>query len=401
MKKLRDEMECDMLISQRKVLLVFLLLGSVSLFADIVYEGGRSVSGAFLAEIEAPATAAALIGVGEFLGLTFRLFSGYVATVFCSPSILWSSTLLGYLLTSLSIPMIAFAPTWHSVVMLYIVDRLGKGLRTPTRDVILAEVSEGIGVGKGFGIHELLDQVGAFIGPVLVSMLLALYSYKAAYFTLIIPGLISVLLVATAWKLYPSLKSIPSNTRKPQLTFRGYSRLFWTYVAATSILAFGFMHWSIASYYLKTHSIISDVEIGLTYALAMLVDAAVAVPLGAIFDRIRLKTLIAIPLLAPTFIVLVAYAPRGLVYLSAIPWGIVMCSEESIMRASIALLVEPSKRPLAYGVFGLVFGLTWAIGGYIYTALLTEPLYMLIYAFATSTTSLYLYTILAKQSLKI
>jgi hypothetical protein len=77
-----------------------------------------------------------------------------------------------------------------------------------------------------------------------------------------------------------------------------------------------------------------------------------------------------------------------------------MCSEESIMRASIALLVEPSKRPLAYGVFGLIFGFTWAIGGYIYTALLGEPLYMLLYASATSIISLYLYIGLAETSIK-
>ena len=384
--------------SQRRVLLVFLLLGLVSLFADIVYEGGRSISGAYLVEIKAPEVAAALIGVGEFLGLAFRLFSGYIAAVFHSPSVLWSSTLLGYMLTSLSIPMIAFAPAWHSVVALYIVDRLGKGLRAPSRDVILAEVSESIGVGKGFGIHELLDQIGAFAGPVLVSVLLAFYSYGVAYLTLIIPGLISVLLVITAWRLHPTLKSISFSTRRPQLMFRGYGRPFWTYVAATSILTLGFMHWSIASYYLKIRGIVSDVEIGLIYAVAMLVDAVTAVPLGILFDKVKLKTLLAIPLLVPVFIVLVAYAPRELAYLSAIPWGIVMCSEESIMRASIALLVKPSNRPLAYGVFGLVFGLTWALGGYIYTALLGETLYMLLYVLITSITSLCLYTVLAKTT---
>jgi hypothetical protein len=158
------------------------------------------------------------------------------------------------------------------------------------------------------------------------------------------------------------------------------------------------MHWSIASYYLKIRSIVSDVEIGLIYAVAMLVDAVTAVPLGVLFDKAKLKTLLAIPLLAPVFIILVAYAPRELIYFSAIPWGIVMCSEESIMRASITLLVEPSNRPLAYGVFGLVFGLAWALGGYIYTALLGEPLYMLLYALITSITSLCFYTVLAKTT---
>jgi MFS family permease len=360
-----------------------------------VYEGGRSISGAYLVEVSAPALAAALIGVGEFLGLVFRLVSGYIASVRRSPRVLWGSTLIGYVITALSIPLIGLAPTWHIVVLLYIVDRLGKGLRAPTRDVILAEVSESIGVGKGFGIHELLDQLGAFTGPLLVSLLLAVYNYRVAYLALLAPGLISVLLVVTAWSLYPTLKSVPSS--RSRLGFSGYSRRFWVYVAATSVLALGFMHWSIASYYLKIRGVVGDVEIGLIYAVAMLVDALIAIPLGVLFDRIGLRVLLGIPLLLPVFATLVVYAPRELVYLSAIPWGIVMCSEESIMRASIALLVEPSKRPLAYGVFGLVFGLTWALGGYIYTALFGAPLIIVVYALVTSLISLTLYMNLSEK----
>jgi MFS family permease len=377
------------------VFIVFILLGLVSLFADIVYEGGRSISGAYLAEINAPALGVASIGVGEFLGLVFRFFSGYIASVFQSSMVLWGSTLLGYALTAFSIPLIAYAPTWQFAVSLYIIDRLGKGLRAPTRDVILAEVSEGIGVGKGFGVHELLDQLGAFTGPVLVSVLIALYGYRVAYLTLLAPGLISLILVATAWYLYPSIKA--TSVKKPVVGVRGYSWSFWIYTIATSVLALGFMHWSIASYYLKQVRGVSDVDVGLIYAVAMLVDALIAIPLGALFDKVKLKTLILIPTLTPLFTILLIYAPRGLLYLTAIPWGVVMCSEESIMRATIAVLVEPSKRPLAYGLFGLLFGLMWAIGGYIYTALIPEPVYMVAYALITSTTSLYMYIHLATR----
>jgi MFS family permease len=377
------------------VFIVFILLGLVSLFADIVYEGGRSISGAYLAEINAPALGVASIGVGEFLGLVFRFFSGYIASVFQSSMVLWGSTLLGYALTAFSIPLIAYAPTWQFAVSLYIIDRLGKGLRAPTRDVILAEVSEGIGVGKGFGVHELLDQLGAFTGPVLVSVLIALYGYRVAYLTLLAPGLISLILVATAWYLYPSIKA--TSVKKPVVGVRGYSWSFWIYTIATSVLALGFMHWSIASYYLKQVRGVSDVDVGLIYAVAMLVDALIAIPLGALFDKVKLKTLILIPTLTPLFTMLLIYAPRGLLYLTAIPWGVVMCSEESIMRATIAVLVEPSKRPLAYGLFGLLFGLMWAIGGYIYTALIPEPVYMVVYALITSTISLYMYIHLARR----
>ena len=380
-----------------RILTVFYLLGLISLFADMVYEGGRSVSGAYLKGLEAPPLGAALIGFGEFIGLVFRFFSGYLATVYQSSKTLWLFTFSGYMMTALSIPMLAFAGVWHFAVMLYIFDRIGKGLRAPTRDVILAEVSEGIGVGKGFGIHELMDQVGAFIGPLLVAVMLVYWGYRGAFLSLLIPGIISIALILTAWSMYPTLKSI--SIEKPTIGFKGFSKSFWIYVAASSILALGFMHWSIASYYLKTYSVLSDVEIGLMYSLAMIVDAFVAIPLGALFDRIGLRILFINPILAFLFILMLIYTPqKPLLLLSAIPWGIVMCSEESVMRASIVKLVEPSKRPLAYGLFGVVFGLAWAIGGYTYSLLLASKIYLMVYTLTTAITSLYLYHILTSHT---
>jgi len=379
-----------------RILTVFYLLGLISLFADMVYEGGRSVSGAYLKELESPSLGAALIGFGEFIGLVFRFFSGYLATVYQSSKTLWLFTFSGYMLTSLSIPMLAFAGAWHFAVTLYIFDRIGKGLRAPTRDVILAEVSEGIGVGKGFGIHELIDQVGAFIGPLLVAAMLVYWGYRGAFLSLLIPGIISIALVLTAWSMYPTLKSI--SIERPRIGFKGFGKSFWIYVAASCVFVLGFMHWSIASYYLKTQGVLSDAEIGLAYSIAMIVDAVVAIPLGALFDRIGLGILFINPILAFLFIIMLLYTPSKILLLSAIPWGIVMCSEESIMRASIVKLVEPSKRPLAYGLFGVAFGLAWAIGGYIYSMILTSKIYLIVYTLTTAITSLYLYHILTSQT---
>jgi len=207
---------------------------------------------------------------------------------------------------------------------------------------------------------------------------------------LLIPGLISIILVAAAWYFYPKPRA--TSIRKHVLSVKGYSRSFWLYTIASCILALGFIHWSIASYYLKQYRGLPGEVIGLIYAVAMLVDAVVAVPIGVLFDRIKTKVFLIIPLLIPVSITLLILAPIELVYLVAIPWGVVMSSEESIMRAAIAVLVEPSKRPLAYGIFGLVFGFTWALGGFIYTLLLENPVYVLFYAISTSLISIYLYS---------
>ncbi|MEM0002072.1 MAG: MFS transporter [Desulfurococcaceae archaeon] len=380
----------------KRVLIVFYLLGLVSLFADMVYEGGRSISGAYLENLAAPPVGPALIGLGDFAGYVLRFIAGYLATVYQSSKLLWGFVIAGYTVTAISIPLLAFTYSWSIAAVLYMAERLGKGLRAPSRDVIVAEVSEDFGLGKGFGIHELLDQFGAFIGPLVVSVSLIYWGYRTAFLLLLIPGAISIVLVISAFTLYPSLKSV-DRVKKPELGFKGLGEVFWLYVLASSALALGFMHWAISSYYLTSRGVMSDYEVGLAYTIAMLVDALVAIPLGHVFDKIKLKVLLIQPPLSLLYIVILLYAPRELIPLAAVCWGVIMCSEESIMRASIALIVEPSKRPLAYGTFGLLYGLTWAIGGFVYGFLLGNNLHVLTFAVATNTVSLLLYIKLSNK----
>lgn len=381
----------------KRTLLVFYLLGLVSLFADMVYEGGRSVSGAYLESLGSPIMGSAMIGVGEFAGYVLRFLAGYLATLYQSSKLLWGFVVAGYAITAVSIPLLAFTSMWSIAVLLYTIDRIGKGLRAPSREAIVAEVSESFGIGKGFGVHELLDQLGAFFGPLVVSLALVYWGYRTAFLALIIPGVISVLLVTIAFALYPSLKSF-DKAKSISISFRGLSKTFWLYVIASSLLALGFMHWAIASYYLKSQGVLSDYQIGLMYMVAMLADAIIAIPLGYFFDKVKLKILIIQPPLTVLFVVMLLFAPNEFILLAAVCWGIVMCSEESIMKASIALIVEPSKRPLAYGAFGLLFGLFWALGGFIYGFLLESKLHTLVYTLVVSITSLTLYVKLMRIS---
>lgn len=377
-----------------RVLLVFYILGLVSLLADIVYEGGRSVSGAYLKELNSPPEGVALIGLGEFAGYILRLVSAYLATVYQSSSVIWGFTIAGYAITALSIPMLAFAPTWGFAVSLYLLDRVGKGLRAPTRDVVLAEVSEGMGLGKGFGVHELMDQLGAFLGPLIVATVIAYWGYKEAFMILFIPGLAAVSFIVFAYRLYPSLRSVSVKTSKMGL--RGLDASFWVYTLASCFLALGFMHWTVVSYYLKAYNIANDYEIGLVYAVAMIVDALVAVPLGAVFDKVGLSVLTVAPVLSLLFLLNLLSLPRNYVMLLAIPWGIVMCAEESIMRASIAKIVEPAKRPIAYGTYSVLFGLFWAAGTFAYSMVLDKVYLLIALGLSWNSASLALFVALTK-----
>ncbi|WP_440059566.1 MFS transporter [Thermogladius sp. 4427co] len=339
----------------------------------MVYEGARSISGAFLETIGTPSLFVGFMGVGEFVGNVLRFISGLIASYTGSSLTLWALTISGYMITCLSIPLLGFTLVWQIALFLYVLDRVGKGLRSPARDVILSEVAEPIGIGKGFGIHELLDQVGAFTGPLLVVGGLTLGGYPLAFRLLLIPGLLAIILVISSSLTYPRVKSVVRVGIYRGL--KGLSRVFWIYTASITLLGLGFMHWSIASYWFKAASVIGDAEIGLSYTLAMLVDALIAVPLGVLFDKYSFKTLLLLPLSSVVFTVLATTRLGFLAVLSAIPWGIVMSGEESIVRAALVKTVPREVRPLAYGLLSMLFGLGWMVGGFIYILLLQSSVY--------------------------
>ncbi|MEM1742095.1 MAG: MFS transporter, partial [Desulfurococcaceae archaeon] len=90
-----------------KLLLVFILLSLVSLTADIVYEGSRSIGGSYLESINAPPESAAIASFGDFIGYATRFITGLIASLYSSSNLLWLFTITGYL-AILSLPILAF-----------------------------------------------------------------------------------------------------------------------------------------------------------------------------------------------------------------------------------------------------------------------------------------------------
>src|SRR5437899_2156266 len=68
-----------------------------------------------------------------------------------------------------AVPLLALAPNWRIAGLLIVVERIGKAIRNPPRDVMLSHAAKEIGYGWGFGVHEALDQCGALIGPLVVA----------------------------------------------------------------------------------------------------------------------------------------------------------------------------------------------------------------------------------------
>src|SRR5438477_6255622 len=204
------------------------LIGVVSFFADFTYGGARSVTGPYLAILGASATLVGFIaGLGELLGYGLRLVSGRLSE---RTGEFWPITLFGYVVQMSAVPLLALAPNWRIAGLLIVVERIGKAIRNPPRDVMLSHAAKQIGYGWGFGLHEALDQFGALVGPLVVAAVLALRGdYATAFAILLIPALVTLLLAFLARLLYPQPEKLEATP--PDLHAAGLPRLLWLYLA--------------------------------------------------------------------------------------------------------------------------------------------------------------------------
>ena len=342
-------------------------MGVVSLFGDITYEGARSITGPYFAILGASAGIVGFVsGIGEFIGYALRLLSGYFADRTKS---YWPLTIIGYTLI-LSIPLLGLAGHWWVASVFLILERMGKAIRTPARDAILSHATKTVGRGWGFALHEALDQVGAVIGPLLFTAVFILEgSYRDGFYILLIPSLLTLVFLFVARKRVPSPEKLeaPVTVTKQEVTkkeVRGrLPRIFWFYSIFTFLSVSGFAHFQVISYHFKVKSIVTDVQIPILYAIAMGVDALVALVIGRIYDKIGLRSLIIIPLLTfpiPLFVFSYSY---NLAVIGIVLWGAVLGIHDTTMRAAIADLTPLEHRGFAYGIFNTIYGASWLLGG--------------------------------------
>src|SRR6266513_2281212 len=151
-----------------------LVIGIVNLFADMAYEGGRSIAGPFMGSLGASATIIGFVaGFGELLGYTLRSVSGYFADKLHR---YWVFIFLGYFINVFAVPALALAGNWRLAAVLIIAERTGRALRQPWVDAKISYAGKSIGRGWVFGLNEGLDQAGATIGPLIVALVLYLKS---------------------------------------------------------------------------------------------------------------------------------------------------------------------------------------------------------------------------------
>lgn len=332
------------------------LIGVVSLFADMTYEGARSVTGPFLATLGASATAVGIIaGLGELVGYAARLGSGWLSD---RTGRYWAVTLVGYALNLFAVPVLALAGAWPVAGALMIAERMGRAIRVPARDAMLSHAASRTGLGWGFGLHEALDQTGAVIGPLLMAALLYRgHGYRTGFALLLVPAILSMALLVAARIQLPRPRDF--DLAPAPLARGGFGRRFWLYLAAVSLVAAGFADFPLLAFHLQKTVTVGPDWVPVLYALAMATDGIAALALGGLFDRVGFGAVLlgTLPGLAAAPLVLWGGPIAAVVGLAC--WGIGMGAQESILRAVVATMAPRDRRATAYGVFNAVYGLAW------------------------------------------
>jgi MFS family permease len=350
-------------VNNRKAYIAILLLGLISLMGDVVYEGSRGLVPDYLGFLGATSVVVGLIGgLGDFLGYALRLVTGFLSDL---TRAYWVFIFVGYSLI-VSIPLLGFSYGLELAVLLVLLERMGKALRSPSRDAVLSVVSKDIGAGKAFGLHELLDQVGAVIGPAIVAFVMfsTANNYHYAFSYLLIPFLLMIVfLVYTYRKIGSKQLEIPAKVgdQKERIGKPFYIYTFAVFMNTVGLIPYTLILFKVAEI---VRPLNQDWIVPLIYVLIQGVDAPAAFFSGYGFDRYGMKILV-VPFLLSVVAPMLAMSGSGLALLAvaAAFFGLVLGMQESIYRAAVSKLTPLSSRGTAYGAFHTVYGVGLVIAG--------------------------------------
>ncbi|MCS7097708.1 MAG: MFS transporter [Candidatus Methanomethyliaceae archaeon] len=329
-----------------------IVLGIVSLFTDIsseiiyavlpiflVYQLGASVE--FVGIIE---------GIAESISSFLKSFSGYISDKMGrrKPIIL-----IGYGISNIFKPLMGFSTNWIDVLAIKSLDRIGKGLRTAPRDAIISESTVDSKIGRAFGIHRTLDQVGAVIGPFMAFPLIALLGYRGTFFFTALPGVIAIVILIIFLK-EPKIKMADFHAK--EFTF---NKKFSIYLLTIATYSFGAI--SYAFIMLKAIEFgIPEEFAPLIYAEIQLFHVLAGVPAGEFSDKIgRTKAVQLGYLILLLSFLMLAFANSFIwIMFGALLFGIHKGFVETTQRAIIPSIVQKEYKATAYGIYNMVLGIS-------------------------------------------
>ena len=347
-----------MTTDQKKLALRFVLvIGVVQLFADMTYEGARSIVGPFLGSLGASATVIGFTaGFGELMGYGFRSITGYFAD---KTHKYWLFIFAGYFINMLAVPALALAGNWPLAAALVVAERTGRAIRKPSTDAMLSHAGSQIGHGWAFGLNEFLDQTGATIGPLIMAAILFFkHDYHLAFAVLLIPAGLCLAMVVIARTFYPRPHELEERT-PTILQTKGFSKSYWLYAIAGMLIAAGFADFALVAFHFQKTQTVPQSWIPIFYSLAMVTAAIAALIFGRLLDKFGLPIVLIAFALGALFAPCVFLGGFGFALAGMILWGVGMGAQDSLLKAILSKVITRDKRSTAFGIFDTAFGVAW------------------------------------------
>lgn len=337
-------------------------LGLVSLLTDISSELIFTLVPLFLKTL--PGVNTTIIGlvggISDSADATFRIFSGWVSDKIGKRKLLAG---LGYSLSNVIKPLMYFAGSWGAVTAIRFGDRVGKGVRTSSRDALIADSVTADQRGKGFGLHHAMDTSGAFIGLLIAALIVYLVEgtkttelkqdgYHLMVFAGTIPGILAVIVLVTLVRERKREKAAAASGTGAKAVNTPFSSQFKIYLAVSSLFTLG--NSSDFFLILKAQNVQAPLfQVCLMLVLFNLTYSVIALPMGMLSDKLGRRRI----LIFGWFVYGLAYIGFALashvwqVWLLFAFYGLYYGISEGAAKAFVADMVPAERRGMAYGLY--------------------------------------------------
>ncbi|HEX8247961.1 MAG TPA: MFS transporter [Pyrinomonadaceae bacterium] len=314
-----------------------------------------------------PFAIGAIEGLAESTASLLKLFSGYLSDKFGRRKL---PVFLGYALSSIVRPLLAFVTAWHHVLFVRLADRVGKGVRGAPRDALLAAEVPAEKRGLAFGFNRAADHLGAVIGPVVAFVLLSYFAlnpeiptvqeYQQVFLVASVPVVLGLFVIVFFVK-EDGKKELHESVEKSKIKFSlaAFDSNFKRFLA--TIALFTLSNSSDAFLLLRaTEAGIAPAVLPLLWMVLHLSKVFFSLVGGDLSDRIGRKTLI----FSGWILYALVYAGFAFVteawqaWILFIVYGVYFGLTEGAEKALVADMVTDEKRGTAYGLYALAFGVT-------------------------------------------
>lgn len=353
----------------KRALRFVVLIGIVNCFADFTYEGGRGVAGAFLGHLGANGAAVgAVAGGGELAGYAIRSVVGVVAD---RTGLFWLDVWVGYAINLLCVPALALVGSWPAAAGLLIGERIGRGIRKPVVAAMLSNAGTSLGSGRVFGLNELLDQIGATVGPLVVAFAIARGGFATGFGILIVPAVLALTVLAFATPA--GVAFTPSKEREFGPNVRDWPA-FRRYAIGGALLAAGYVDFALIAFRFQRDHIAGAAAISIWFAVAMAVGAIASPIFGRAFDRFG-RPVIVIAIVLTAAASPLAFLGRGVAAgAGAALWGVGIAVQDALLLALVAGVLALRRRATSFGLYDLIFGCAWFAGSVVAGILLDRSI---------------------------